>query len=315
MSTEGGQEPFHSAKNAPRGRVLLVTGMSGAGRSTALKILEDIGYESFDNLPASLVPALIESTAADRPAIAVGADARTRGFAAATMLETLAEIVGRGGRELRVLFVDCDDERLERRYTETRRPHPLAGDRPVMDGIRHERQVVSPLRDHADLVIDTSALTAADLKRLLTGHFALAAGGLRVFVTSFAYRHGLPRDADLVFDVRFLENPHYVDELRGLTGCDPAVAAHIEADADFARFFDRLWRLLRPLLPRYEKSGKTYLTIAIGCTGGRHRSVYVAERLTARLREAGWRPELAHRDLPPPAAAAPLRSGALAAAG
>jgi len=315
MSTEGGQEPSDAVQSAPRARVLLVTGMSGAGRSTALKILEDMGYESFDNLPASLVPALIEGTAADGPAIAVGGDTRTRGFAAETMLETLASVVRRSGRELSVVFIDCDDERLERRYTDTRRPHPLAGDRPVMDGIRRERQVVFPLRDHADLVIDTSALTASDLKRLLIGHFALDAGGLRVFVTSFAYRHGLPREADLIFDVRFLENPHYVDELRGLTGCDPAVVAHIERDPDFAPFFYRLWRLVRPLLPRYELSGKSYLTIAIGCTGGRHRSVYVAARLAARLREAGWRTELAHRDLPPAAAGAPLPSGAFAAAG
>jgi UPF0042 nucleotide-binding protein len=303
MSTEGGREPFAVAKSAPRARVLLVTGMSGAGRSTALKILEDMGYESFDNLPAALVPALIDSTAADNPAIAVGADTRTRGFAVATMLETLGQSVRRCERDLCVLFVDCDDERLERRYTETRRPHPLAGDRPIMDGIRRERQVVRALRDHADLLIDTSALTATDLKRLLTGHFALGAGGLRVFVTSFAYRHGLPRDADLVFDARFLENPHYVADLRGLSGCDPAVAAHIETNADFTPFFDRLWRLLRPLLPRYETSGKSYLTIAIGCTGGRHRSVYVAERLARRLRDAGWRTELSHRDLPPSVAA------------
>jgi RNase adapter protein RapZ len=315
MSTEGGQEPSNRAKTASRARVLLVTGMSGAGRSTALKILEDIGYESFDNLPATLIPALIESIATDNASIAVGVDTRTRGFAAATMLDSLANAVGGHGRDLQVLFIDCDDERLERRYTETRRPHPLAGDRPIMDGIRRERQVVFPLRDHADLVIDTSALTATDLKRLLTGQFALDGSGLRVFVTSFAYRHGVPRDADLVLDVRFLENPHYIDELRGLTGRDPAVASHIEKDADFARFFGSLWRLLRPLLPRYHTSGKTYLTIAIGCTGGRHRSVYVAEQLAARLREAGWRTELAHRDLPAPAAGALFPPGAFVAAG
>jgi RNase adapter protein RapZ len=314
MMTVSGHEASNAAESGGRGRVLLVTGMSGAGRSTALKILEDMGYESFDNMPASLVPALIESAAADGPAIAVGADTRTRGFAAETMLETLRDVVCRSGRRLCVVFIDCDDERLERRYTETRRPHPLAGDRPIMDGVRRERQVVSVLRDHADLVIDTSALTATDLKRLLTGHFAVDAGGLRVFVTSFAYRHGIPRDADLIFDVRFLENPYYVADLRGLTGCDPAVAAHIEKDADFAPFFGRLWGLLRPLLPRYEMSGKTYLTIAIGCTGGRHRSVYAAERLAARLREAGWRTELAHRDIPPAAAIAPLAAGALVAA-
>jgi RNase adapter protein RapZ len=223
------------------------------------------------------------------------------------MLETLDDAVGRSARELDVLFIDCDDERLERRYTETRRPHPLAGDRPIMDGIRLERRAVSALRDRAGLVIDTSNLNAAELKRLLTGHFAIETTGLRIFVTSFSYRHGIPRDADLIFDVRFLDNPHYLPELRPLTGRDPAVAAHIERDPDFAPFFAGLWRLLQPLLPRYEKEGKTYLTIGIGCTGGRHRSVYVAERLTAQLRDAGLRAELSHRDLPPgsPASLAP----------
>jgi UPF0042 nucleotide-binding protein len=307
MMTEGGHAEWSPAGSAAPARVLLVTGMSGAGRSTALKTLEDMGYEAFDNLPLSLVPALIESIAADARAIAVGADLRTRGFAMGgfamggfavqSMLEPLDAVVGRTGRELKVLFIDCDDEPLQRRYTESRRPHPLAGDRPVADGIRLERRVVSALRDRADLVIDTSNLSAADLKRLLTGHFALTTGGLRVFVTSFAYRHGIPRDADLIFDVRFLDNPHYFPELRQLTGHHPEVAAHIERDPDLAPFLAGLWRLLEPLLPRYEQEGKTYLTIAIGCTGGRHRSVYVAERLAAQLGAAGRRVELAHRDL------------------
>lgn len=315
MMTEGGRTISCRAKNNARSRVLLVTGMSGAGRSTALKTLEDMGFETFDNLPAILVPALVECAAADGPAIAVGADTRTRGFAPTTMLDSIAGAVGRVGRELCVLFVDCDDERLERRYTETRRPHPLAGDRPIIDGIRRERQAVDALRDRADLVIDTSALTATELKRVLAGHFALDVSGLRIFVTSFAYRRGIPRDADLIFDVRFLDNPYYVDALRTLCGLDPAVAAHIERDADFAPFFARLWRLLRPLLPRYETRGKTYLTIAIGCTGGRHRSVYVAERLAARLRDGGWRAEVAHRDLPASSVGVPAPAGAPEAAG
>jgi RNase adapter protein RapZ len=292
--------------NSPgRSRVLLVTGMSGAGRSTALKTLEDMGYEAIDNLPLSLVSALVESAAAEAPAIAVGADARTRGFAIRTVIETLDEAARHSGRDLKVLFIDCDDERLGERYTETRRPHPLAGDRPVMDGIRLERRVVSALRDRADLVIDTSHLTAADLKRLLHGHFSLDAASLRVFVTSFAYRHGVPRDADLIFDVRFLDNPHYMPQLRPLTGLDDGVARHIENDPGFAPFFDGLWRLLSPLLPRYETEGKSYLTIGVGCTGGRHRSVYVAERLAARLRGAGWRVEVAHRDLATSGSSAP----------
>jgi UPF0042 nucleotide-binding protein len=307
MMTEGGHAEWSPAESAAPSSVLLVTGMSGAGRSTALKTLEDMGYEAFDNLPLSLVPALIESIAADARAIAVGADLRTRGFAVGgfeiggfaidSMLEPLDAGVGRTGRELKVLFIDCDDECLQRRYTETRRPHPLAGDRPVTDGIRLERRVVSALRDRADLVIDTSNLSSAELKRLLTGHFVLAAGGLRLFVTSFAYRHGIPRDADLIFDVRFLHNPHYVPGLQQLTGHDPAVVAYIERDPDLAPFLAALWRLLEPLLARYQQEGKTYLTIAIGCTGGRHRSVYVAGRLAAQLAAVGLRVELAHRDL------------------
>ena len=306
MMTEGG----HDSTSPAPASVLLVTGMSGAGRSTALKTLEDMGYEAFDNLPLTLVPALIESVAADARAIAVGADLRTRGFAIESMLEPLDLAVGRTGRELKVLFIDCDDERLQRRYTETRRPHPLAGDRPVTDGIRLERRVVSALRDRANLVIDTSNLSAAELKRLLTGHFALAASGLRLFVISFAYRHGIPRDADLIFDVRFLDNPHYSSELRVLTGRDPAVAAHIERDPALSPFLTGLWRLLQPLLPRYEREGKTYLTIAIGCTGGRHRSVYVAERLAAQLGAAKLRVEVAHRDLVQSGLQALIASGA-----
>jgi RNase adapter protein RapZ len=309
MMTGHGRAGGEPGRSAGHTRVLLVTGMSGAGRSTALKALEDIGYESFDNLPLALVPALIEGAAADAPAIAVGADARTRGFTIESMLETLDTIVGGTARDLKVLFIDCDDERLERRYTETRRPHPLAGDRPVMDGIRREREVLASLRDRADLVIDTSLLTAADLKRLLTGHFACEAVGLRVFVTSFAYRRGIPRDADLVFDVRFLDNPHYIPALRSLSGRDSTVAAYIERDRHFERFFVGLWRLLEPLLPRYETEGKTYLTIGIGCTGGRHRSVYVAERLAERFRQAGLHTEVAHRDLPPCGPPAPEPSG------
>jgi UPF0042 nucleotide-binding protein len=314
MSTDGGQTGSRPDSTGSRARVLLVTGMSGAGRSTALKILEDMGYEAFDNLPLPLVPALIESVAADAPAIAVGADARTRGFSLQTMIETLDDVVGRTARELNVIFIDCDDERLERRYTETRRPHPIAGDRPVIDGIRLERRVISALRDRADLVIDTSNLTAAELKRLLTGHFLLGTAGLRVFVISFAYRQGIPRDADLIFDVRFLENPHYVPELRLLTGRHPSVAAHIQCDPGFHTFFAALWQLLLPLLPRYESEGKTYLTIGIGCTGGRHRSVFVAERLAAQLQAAGFPAELSHRDLPFPGLSGSVPAGEPAAA-
>jgi UPF0042 nucleotide-binding protein len=275
------------------GRLVLVTGMSGAGRSTALKALEDLGYEAVDNLPLSLLDPLVAAGPAHP--VAIGVDVRTRGFTVDSFLEWLRHAAR---PNCGVVFLDCDDELLRRRYTETRRRHPLAGDRPVIDGIRLERQRVSALRDQADLVIDTSALTAADLKRVLHGHFSLdAAPGVAVFVTSFSYRYGLPQDADLVFDVRFLDNPHYVPELRPLTGLDEQVGERIVADPGFAPFLARLEALLEPLLPRYAREGKSYLTIAVGCTGGRHRSVFVAERLADWLRTLGYRTSRNHRDL------------------
>jgi RNase adapter protein RapZ len=279
----------------------VVTGMSGAGHSTALKLLEDMGYEAIDNLPLSLLATVIGAQATRSP-LAVGVDVRTRDFAVPALVEALDRLVADHNLDLRMVFLDCDDELLARRYTETRRRHPLAADRPVADGIRLERQRLWPLRGRADLVIDSSALTPADLKRVLDGHFALeGAPAIAVFVTSFSYRHGLPRDADLVFDVRFLRNPHYVDALRPKTGRDADVGAYIEADPDFPHLFAGLCQWLDEVLPRYEREGKSYLTIAIGCTGGRHRSVYVAERLAAWFSSKGRRVDLAHRDLDRPA--------------
>ncbi len=284
---------------APR-RVALVTGMSGAGRTSALRALEDAGYEAVDNLPLSLLPSLIRADEAQTRALAIGVDTRTRGFAAAALLSAVDELRGAPGLELSLLFVDCDDESLRRRFTETRRRHPLATDRPLADGIRAERGMLRDLRDRADLVIDTSTLTQADLKHRVQDSLALdAAAGLAVHVVSFAYRNGLPSDADLVFDVRFLSNPHYQTALRPLTGRDAAVADFIERDPGCAGFVDGLTSMLTALLPRYAREGKSYLTIAIGCTGGRHRSVYVAERLAAWLRAGDWRCGLHHRDLQP----------------
>jgi UPF0042 nucleotide-binding protein len=290
--------PSSASPPRRRDRLLLVTGMSGAGHSTALKALEDIGYEAVDNLPISLLPNIVRLDPALAQPLAIGIDIRTRDFGTASFLDALAPLVATSAIDFKVIFLDCEDELLLRRYTETRRRHPLAGDRPVSDGIRLERERVSPLRERADLVIDTSALTAADLRRLLQGHFALdRAPGVSVFVTSFSYRNGLPRDADLVFDVRFLENPHYTAALRHLTGLDAPVGAFIEADPDYQPFFERLTQLLLPLLPRYDREGKSYLTIAIGCTGGQHRSVFVAERLAERLRAHGKPVDVAHRDV------------------
>jgi RNase adapter protein RapZ len=284
---------------ASRGRrVVLVTGMSGAGKTSALKALEDAGYEAVDNLPLSLLSSLIRpSDAVDGP-IAIGIDTRTRDFGAGPFLSAIDRLKGEPALSVGVLFVDCDDEVLRRRFTETRRRHPLAADRPVVDGIIAERSLVHALRDRADLILDTSSLSQADLKRLVQEHFALDANaGLAVSVISFAYRHGLPREADLVFDVRFLANPHYEAALEPLTGRDKAVGDYIRRDPGFAPFFDGLTAMLRALLPRFEREGKSYLTIAIGCTGGKHRSVYVAELLAAQLRETGYRVALIHRDV------------------
>ncbi len=302
VTTEG-----RSDRPAVDGRVLvvLVTGLSGAGRTTTLKVLEDEGFEAVDNLPLSLLPMLLAagpgSTAGASRAVrlAVGVDLRTRGFDRRILLDQLAALRARPDLDFRVVYLDCDDAVLIRRFTETRRRHPLATDRPVADGIRIEREVMMPLREVADVVIDTTALTLAAFRQNLVA--ALAVEGARrmtVTVLSFAFRGGLPREADLVFDVRFLENPHYVDALRPRDGRDPAVAAYVDRDPDFAPFLEHLQALLHPLLPRYEREGKSYLTIAIGCTGGKHRSVTTAERLAAWLKSLGTPVTLRHRDLP-----------------
>ncbi|MEI6201490.1 MAG: RNase adapter RapZ, partial [Enhydrobacter sp.] len=198
----------------------------------------------------------------------------------------------------RLLFLDCDTETLRRRYTETRRPHPLAPDRPVTDGIADERRMIMGLRDSADVSIDTSALTPHQFKQLLGGHFAIGrTAGMRISVMSFSFRRGLPREADLVFDVRFLKNPHYDPMLKPLTGVDPEVVAFIATDPDYEPFMGRLEGMIGPLLPRFDAEGKSYLTVAVGCTGGRHRSVAIAERLAGWLRGAGRSVTLSHRDV------------------
>ncbi|MEQ8652293.1 MAG: RNase adapter RapZ [Kiloniellales bacterium] len=277
--------------------VLLVTGMAGAGRSLALDTAEDLGYEVIDNLPLALIPSLFVG-AGDKP-LALGVDLRTRDFSIARFLEVSEALRATPGLALRLIFLDCVDEVLLRRFSETRRRHPLAVDRPVARGIETERRLIAPIVSRADLVIDTSALRPADFRRLLGGHLTLprsAGNGLVVFVTSFAYRHGLPMEADLVLDVRFLRNPHYQAELRAKTGRDPAVAAYVAEDPAFAPFFDGLTAWLGPLLPLYEAEGKAYLTFGVGCTGGRHRSVFVAERLARWLTDEKRQVVIAHRD-------------------
>ncbi len=286
------------ASGAPtRQRVVLVTGMSGAGRSTTLKALEDVGYEAIDNLPLHLVATIVHEGGLDSP-VAIGVDIRTRNFAVQPFLDALQRLESDPKLAVTLLFVDCEEEVLRRRFTETRRRHPLAQGRPLTDGIAAERRLVAPLRKRADMTIDTSTLAPQDLRRVISAQLGLEqAQGMAVFVTSFSYKNGLPREADLVFDVRFLRNPHYDPELKPLTGRDAAVADYVAGDPDFAPFFGGLTRLLKRLLPRYEREGKSYLTIAIGCTGGRHRSVALAEKLAAALRAAGRNVTLNHREL------------------
>jgi UPF0042 nucleotide-binding protein len=275
---------------------VLVTGLSGAGLSTTLDTLEDLGYEAVDNLPLFLVDLLLRAGESRERPLAIGIDTRTRDFSAEALLASVARLRAKGEVSVTLICIEADDEPLLRRFTETRRRHPLAVDRPVIDGIRNERAILEPIRMAADVVIDTSELSVHDLRRTVSGRFSLSlTPELAVFVTSFAYRRGLPRDADLVFDVRFLRNPHWDLQLRPFNGLDPRVAAYIEGDPECAPFIARLTGFVGPILARYRLEDKTYLTIAIGCTGGKHRSVYIAERLAAWLREQGTKVGVSHR--------------------
>ena len=274
--------------------VLVVTGMSGAGKSAALRALEDSGFETVDNLPLALLNAVVEARA---NTLAIGIDVRTRDFDASDLLNKLDALRRRSGIPIGIIFIDCDTDILGQRYTETRRPHPLADDLPISVGIETERRLLAPLREHAELLIDTTRLATADMKRILRGQYSdVGARPLQVFLTSFGYRHGLPRDADLVLDVRFLKNPYYEPALKPQSGMDKPVAAFIEKDPALAPFLDHLMQLLGPLLPLYEAEGKSYLTIAIGCTGGQHRSVFVVERLQTWLAGQNIACEVRHRD-------------------
>jgi len=295
--------PARSAADVSSGdrRVLLITGMSGAGKTSALKALEDLGYEAIDHVPLSLLKRLVPSPGSVERPIAIGVDVRTRDFGVERFIEEVDHLAGMDPPDVRVAFLDCEDDELRRRYTETRHRHPLAEDRTVADGIAREREMLTSLRSRADVTIDTSNLAGGELKRILDGHFGLLAeAALSVFVTSFAYRNGLPREADLVFDVRFLANPHYDPALRPMTGREEPIAAYVAADPGFSPFFDGLTGLLTPLLPRYAAEGKSYLTIAVGCTGGRHRSVFTAERLAAWLETQGLDVHIHHRELERP---------------
>ncbi len=289
---------------AERLRVVLVTGLSGAGKISVLRALEDLGYEAVDNPPLSTLEEIVSRT--DRR-LAIGVDARTRGFDAGRIMEALARLAANPALRPELVYVTAEDPVLLRRYTKSRRRHPLAPQGRVIDGIIEERALTAALRDRADLVLDTSELPVAAMRRVVERQFGAGAAGeagLVVTLVSFAYPLGLPRDADLVFDVRFLRNPHYDPILQPRTGLDPDVGAYIAVDPDFPSFYGKVTGLLELLLPRFLQEGKKYATIAVGCTGGRHRSVYIveklADRLTSRLAgraERGWRVLVAHREL------------------
>jgi UPF0042 nucleotide-binding protein len=274
--------------------VLLVTGMSGAGKSTVLKALEDAGFEAVDNLPVSLLAALV-SAPSERP-LAIGIDTRTRAFAPDALAD-LVRPLSHPSRPLRLLFLDCAGAELVRRFGATRRPHPLALDRPVPDGIARERELLDGLRRSADLVIDTTDLSPHDLRRAIFTRFAQApVQPLTLTLTSFGYSRGIPRDADILLDMRFLRNPHWDPALRPLDGLNPAVRAHVEADPSWSQAFGSIMALLLVLLPGYRREGRAYVTVAFGCTGGRHRSVATAQAVGAALAEAGWQNLVVHRD-------------------
>lgn len=287
------------SESAPGIRMLILTGLSGAGKSTVLRALEDVGYYCVDNLPIIIVEKLLElseHTAGGVSKIALGVDAREGRFLseAPRVVRELRE----KGAEVRVLFVDCSDEVLIRRYSETRRRHPMAGAGTVADGIAAERRALADLKALADEVIDTTTLNVHELKRLVTHRSSEGeSAALGVTVVSFGFRFGIPTHADLVLDVRFLPNPYFVPELKPFPGTDPRVAEFVLSQPDAKSFLERFTDLLGFLIPRYRAEGKSYLTIAIGCTGGKHRSVALAAALAERLSAGGQPIRLWHRDV------------------
>jgi len=270
--------------------------MSGAGRSTALKALEDLGFFCVDNIPPALIPQLLELMVDEEELklVGLGVDVRTGKFleGATAILDRLSE----AGHEVELIFVECQDDELVRRFSETRRPHPLARGVDLKGAIERERERLAPLRARARLIVDTTGRTVHDLRRILVDH--VAAGGqrshMRTRVLSFGFKFGVPVDADLVFDLRYLPNPHFVPELRPMTGLDQQVSDFVLQSPEAAEMLSDLELLLKKLLPRYEREGKAYLTIAVGCTGGRHRSVAMAEALATAL---GGEAVAEHRDI------------------
>lgn len=277
-------------------KLIVVTGPSGAGRSTAINILEDLGFEGVDNVPLSLIPRLTDGPLA-RP-LAIGIDVRNRDFSADGVADVMEHLRARYDVEAQMLYLEADEDTLVRRYSETRRRHPLAPDEPAIQGIRREADVLKPLRLQAELLLQTSDLSPHDLKARLTDWFGERGSALfGISVQSFSYKRGMPKGLDMTFDCRFLKNPYWDPALRKFTGLDAAVCAHIRTDPRADPFVEKVTDLLTLLLPAFREEGKSHLSIGFGCTGGQHRSVYVTEVIAMALAKNGWQVSKRHREM------------------
>lgn len=302
--TEIDVEPDDSRHHGGQ-RVVIVTGPSGAGRSTAIHALEDLGYEVIDNLPFSLIPRLLDGPPLSRP-MALGIDVRNRDFSATALIELIDRLTRLPEVAPEVLYLDCRPEELVRRYGETRRRHPLTGADTPAEGVASEIDLLVPIRVRAEVLIDTSDLSPHDLKAEIGRWFGQGpVQRLAVSVHSFSYKRGVPRGLDMMFDCRFLRNPHWEPDLRALDGRAPAVAAFVASDPRYEEFVTRARDLLLMLLPAHVEEGKSHLAIGFGCTGGQHRSVAVAENMAKALAEAGWQVSKRHRELERRAGGAP----------
>lgn len=278
-------------------KLILVTGPSGAGMSTATKALEDAGFEAIDNLPLRLVTRLLDDEGAEKP-MSLGLDLRNRDFSADAVLELLSDLEARGDVAPQLLYLECQPDEILRRYSTTRRRHPIIQAPSLAEGIAHEIDLLRPLRNRADVLIDTSDLNPHELRAEVETWFAPNGNHqIAVQLQSFSYKRGLPRSADMVFDCRFLRNPHWDAKLRPLDGRDNTVQDHVAGDERFAGFFEKVRDIALYILPGAQEEGKSYLTIAFGCSGGKHRSVTLVERLAQDLAQAGWQVSKRHREL------------------
>jgi UPF0042 nucleotide-binding protein len=294
-----GKPPSEQASRTEDGELVILTGMSGSGKDSALKAFEDLGYYSVDNLPLELVPRFADlvrqSVEIERAALVVDVREGMRLESFPAILKQVRKVL-----PTRVVFLEANEDSLVRRFSETRRPHPMGRDETVLHGIRAERKRLDPIRNVADIVLDTTKFNVHELRAHILAQFERAAGDrkLTISVSSFGFKNGVPGEADLVFDVRFLPNPHFVPEFRKLTGRHPKVAKYIRQFPQTQEFLDKATDMLKFLLPHYIEEGKSYLTVAFGCTGGQHRSVFIAEEMKKRLEAEGYRVKTSHRDMP-----------------